>query len=180
MSQIKVASRYAQALFDIAKERNSLDVVYNDFNYFSSVIRDNRELHLLLQSPIIPTFKKKAVLEEIFSSKVSQLSSAFLVLMTDKGRENILHSIAVSYIKLYNEANNNLPVEVFTATELTPEIKTSLVSKLENWTKKNVLPVFNINPELKAGILLKFDDMIYDATIKSQLNLLKKNLLGIK
>ena len=52
MKSSKVASRYAQALLDLAIEQKSLDKVNADMIQFSEVCEESKELKNLLRSPI--------------------------------------------------------------------------------------------------------------------------------
>ena len=44
MSEIKVASRYAKSLIDLAVENNALEVSYNDMVLFEKVVDETPEL----------------------------------------------------------------------------------------------------------------------------------------
>ena len=66
MRDIKVASRYAKSLLKIAIEENSLEDLNNDMVLVNDVCINNKELTLLLQSPIIKSDKKTAIMNEIF------------------------------------------------------------------------------------------------------------------
>ena len=55
----------------------------------------------MLKSPIIKTDKKISILSEIFSKTVSDLTMAFINIITNKKREMYLEGIAISFINLY-------------------------------------------------------------------------------
>jgi F-type H+-transporting ATPase subunit delta len=58
MAQSKVSNRYAKALLSLAIEQKSLDVCYNDMSALNSSCEENKELALMLKSPIVNSDKK--------------------------------------------------------------------------------------------------------------------------
>lgn len=177
MTEQRVSSRYARAIFQLAEEQNVSDAVLQDFSLIIEVVADSRELMNLLKSPVVPHFKKQSIFSEIFKGKISDITLQFLLLLTDKRRENILDSIIMQYVSLYNEKNNRLPIEVHSAVELSDDLKNSIVSKLEKYTGKTLIPSFDENAELKAGMLIRIEDWVFDATLKNQLKNLHDRLM---
>jgi len=106
MRDIKVASRYAKSLLKIAIEENSLEDLNNDMVLVNDVCINNKELTLLLQSPIIKSDKKTAIMNEIFDGKISQIASSFIAIIISKKREAILGDIAATFIDTYARFEN--------------------------------------------------------------------------
>ena len=68
-------------------------------------------------------------------------------------------------------------VFVTTSTEFSKEQKNVLQSKLEKILDKKVRLNFKTDMKLVGGFIAKVDDTLYDASIKHQLELLKKQFL---
>ena len=62
MSEIRIASRYAKSLIELAIEKEVLEEVHNDMQLFTSTVKSNRELLLLLKNPIVKNDIKLNVL----------------------------------------------------------------------------------------------------------------------
>src|SRR6266446_587569 len=103
MVETKVARRYAKSLLDLSKERDLMEAIFNDMKLLASVCAKNRDLSLLLGSPIIHADKKLDILKKVFSGKMNGLSLAFFEIITRKGRESHLESIAREVVRLYKE-----------------------------------------------------------------------------
>lgn len=101
MRQVRSASRYAQALLTLAKEQNLLKETKRDMDLVLETLNQNRDLRVVLLSPVIRTEKKEAILKAVFEKEISQLSLRFLNLLTQKGREMYLTDIAKSYQSLW-------------------------------------------------------------------------------
>src|SRR5690349_4242622 len=105
-----VAGRYASSLMQLAQEKNKMDAVREDMLLISKVYSENREFKLFVNSPIIKTDKKIAVLESIFEGKISDITMSFLDLMANKHRESYIDDIAKAFEENYKEKKN-----IFTA-----------------------------------------------------------------
>lgn len=181
MTEKKVSLRYAKAMFEVAKERNLLEVCYNDMQLIKSLLDSSRELKVLLKSPIINKNKKKGVLENLFKSRVSSLTYEFMNLLTDKQRESLIIDVVNQYDILYNVEKNIQVVNVTTAVELSETLKQKLVAKLTEVTGKIIQPQYSIQNEVIGGIMIRLDNWVYDATIAHQLQILRNQLiLGAK
>ena len=84
MRKSKVTLRYAKSILSLSKEMNKIEDVYSDMLYIKNLCSQSKEFSLLLKSPIVKTDLKLKIFEEIFSDKISQLSMAFISLVTKK------------------------------------------------------------------------------------------------
>src|SRR5688572_434750 len=103
MSAIKLASRYAKALLDIAIETGKLEEVYQDHLFLQKMIRESREFEIFLNSPVITPDKKLKVMKQLTDGKISNISVSFLQLLIRKSREVYLKEIAGAFVKMYFE-----------------------------------------------------------------------------
>ena len=67
MKATRLSSRYAKSLLSLVVEQNKLEDTLSDMKRIVSVCSENKDLSLLLKSPIIKTDKKMSILSEIFS-----------------------------------------------------------------------------------------------------------------
>ena len=106
MKRSKAAIRYAKSLLDLAREQNKLNEAQADMEIVAKAIDENRELELLLESPIIKSDKKLAVLKGIFEDKIGPISFKFISIITQKGREGLLLQIAKQLVLICKEEKN--------------------------------------------------------------------------
>ncbi|HHS95929.1 MAG TPA: ATP synthase F1 subunit delta [Phaeodactylibacter sp.] len=174
MSVIRIASRYAKSLIDLANEKGKLDKVVEDIQYFQAVSKANGEFYRLLKSPIISTDKKKNVFNAIFAERFDDLTKAFLDIILRKGREFYLADIVNEFMQQYRELQNITQVKLTTATKLSEQAIQRIKSKLQEATAKNIEIQTATKPELIGGFVLEFDDKLYDSSIANQLERLRK------
>lgn len=177
MTEHKVSSRYAKALFTNSQELKSVQKVYDDLLLIQKTLDDSKELRSLVNSPIVKFETKKKIYKEVFEGKVTELTVLFLVLLADKGRDYLIGDITFEFIKMYNELNNILEVRVTSANELNKSLKYKVVDSLSKWSNKKIVPEYMIDKSIKGGIKLRVDDWVYDASIQNQLKLLADRMM---
>ena len=95
-----VATNYGEALFELAKEEEKLDVFKNDLANIEDVISKNDDLQMVLSHPKIEKNDKKELMIKIFND-IDPYVSNFVRLLIDKNRIANLMDINKEYIKLY-------------------------------------------------------------------------------
>lgn len=178
MSVTRVASRYAQALLDLATEQNVVDKVNADMVQLSNVCKESKDFANLLSSPIIESKKKNEIFNVLFETKMEKMSVGFMNLIIKNSREDILPEIAEGFINLYKKKNNILDVTVISATELDKATKDQITSKIKASFDGTIEMVEKVDPELIGGFIVRIDDKQIDASIASQLTNLKNILLN--
>lgn len=181
MSEITLAKRYAKSLFDFAKEKGKLDVVIEDIKSIQEALK-NRDLLVFVRSPIIPSIRKKEILDKIFDGHISDLSKKFLHLITGKGREKFLPEITQAFIDKYKALQKIETFTLTTAKALTPET----LKEFEKHIKATLNSASNIefetkvNPNLIGGFVLEYGDKLFDSSVRHKLNIIKKTFIGSK
>jgi F-type H+-transporting ATPase subunit delta len=129
-----------------------------------------------LKNPIVPLDKKAAILNDVFGSKVHQITQSFLKLVVNKGRAGILYDTAKQFIEQYNHIKGIVTAEVTSAIALTDAAKTEIVSLVKKELgAKEVIVKEKVNENLIGGFILKVGDKQFDASIANGLNKLKKD-----
>jgi F-type H+-transporting ATPase subunit delta len=169
-----LAKRYAQALFDLALESKGLEKVANDMMLVEEVVDSSKDLRLLLNNPVIDSYKKLNILKKIFQGKIEDLSLKFILLITRKGREKYIHYIAKAFNKIYKEHKNIVDVTLTTAYKTDQSVKDSVLKLLTTITNKNIDLDEVVDDELIGGYLINLEDYQYDASVKTQLKRLRK------
>ena len=171
----RVSGRYAKSLMDLAKEMGKLDVVVEDVKSIAAATK-NRDLYLMLQSPIINADKKNSIMTAIFGGKLSDLTMAFIKICIDKSREGLLPDISSEFLAEHKKMQGITTVKVTTATPLSTEaieaIRKQLVASSDTLTKVDI--EVKLDPSLIGGYVVEFGDKLYDASVAHKLEVLKK------
>jgi F-type H+-transporting ATPase subunit delta len=174
MTQKKVARRYNLALYEIAKESNTLDAVKKDFEDIRKSIAGSKELEMFIKTPVIKLNKKADVMKALFGGKVNELTMRFLNILCEKNRIGMIDSLADDFIHLVNEKQGIVSAKIKTAINISDSEKASLTEKLKKYTGKNITAIYSVDPSIKGGFIAQIDDKIIDASITRQLELLRE------
>ena len=172
----KAGARYAKSLIDLSTEQNVLEQIKNDMVLFEDVVGENSELEAILKNPIVPLDKKAAILNDVFGSKVHQITQSFLKLVVNKGRAGILFDTAKQFIEQYNHIKGIVTAELTSAIALADVAKTEVINLVKKELGANeVIVKEKVNENLIGGFILKVGDKQFDASIAIGLNKLKKD-----
>ncbi len=175
MSVTRIASRYAKSLLDLASEQGKLDRVLQDIKVFQEASK-NRDLYLLLKSPIINTTKKVQIFKALFGEQFDETSMAFLNIILNKNRETHLPEIADEFISQYRRLKEIATVKLITATPIGDDTLENIKGKLtaSGAMSKNIELVTAVDSSIVGGFVLEFDDKRYDASVAHKLEKLRK------
>jgi len=171
-----VAERYAAALFDLALEKNAGEEVYRDSLLISKTCEGSSDLRFLLNSPIVNSGKKLAILAEVFEKEVHPITMTYLRIMVRKNREKVIPLIALKMVDLYNEFKNILVVH-FKSPILPDQVTTKQVLALmKSYTKADIDLQPEIDESLIGGFVLSWGDKQYDASIRREIEEMRNTI----
>src|SRR4051794_8379041 len=116
-----VGERYAQALFDLANEENTLAAVEADLRSLKAALAESRDLKILLASPAFPGEDKAKGLSAVATAaEFHATPRKFLGLLAANGRASQLASVVIAFEALSTAARGVVAAKVTTAVPLTP------------------------------------------------------------
>jgi len=176
MTHQRVARRYALALMESALEAKILEAVSKDLRMMRDLMRSSAEFAAFLRSPVVKREKKGEIFVTLFSGKVQAMTSGFLKLLAEKGREELLPGIIGSFFLLRDEREGVMTVDVRSATELTPSQADQLTRRFEAITKKRIRLSQRVDASLKGGFVARVGDTVFDGSVSRQLEILRKRI----
>nr|MBC7612680.1 ATP synthase F1 subunit delta [Pseudopedobacter sp.] len=174
MSEIKVASRYAKSLIDLALEQKALEKIKGDMQLFVDTLKASSELQAVVKNPIIPLSKKNSILKEIFGDKIHKVTAAFLKIVVDKGRAEIIYATAKEFLNQYNQYKNIVIAKVVSATTLNEKARAEIINKVKTVTGGEVILNESVDADLIGGFILTVGDKQFDSSIASSLSRVKQ------
>ncbi|MEI6454994.1 MAG: ATP synthase F1 subunit delta [bacterium] len=174
-----VASRYANALFELAVEKNDVEQVLSDASVIMDVCSKSRDLQLFLKSPVIHSDKKGVVIKEVFGKSVGKLTLTFMLVLIRKRREKYIPEIVKEVIVKIKEYKNILTVHFKSVIAPDTETKRMVLEVMKNYSKSNIELIEEIDASLVGGFVLSWHDKQYDASIMRQIDRMKKGLARI-
>lgn len=169
MAESKVAKRYAKSLLGLATELNQQDAAFADMNLLASTIATSDDLGMLLASPVVRPDLKRSIMDKVFGGQFSELTTKFINLIIDKGRESQLKYIATNFVAQYKKGKDINTATVRTASKLLPDALAKIEALVKEQTGGTVELKEVVDPELIGGFVLRIGDKQLDTSIFSEL-----------
>ena len=178
MSRSVAANRYALALFEVTREQGKLDPVQGDMRELRKVFRESADLRALLGSPKISGSKKKEMLKGLFAG-ADILTVNLLQVLVDAQRISEAADVADEFIEMANESAGIAEAKVYSTRPLTDEEQQELSTVFAGKVGKQSLRIDNIvDPSLIGGVRIRIGNRIYDNSLKTKLDHLKRDLVN--
>ena len=175
MRSSKGAARYAKALLELAIEQNKLDVIAADMKYLLLVNDENKDFHIVLNSPVINSDKKIEIFGAIFG-QFDNLSTMFINLITKNRREYMLPQIAHQFDVQMKAGKGIVPITLISAIALNDTTKKEILEKAQASIKGTLEVTELVDESLIGGFIIRMEDKQIDASVASQINNLKQRL----
>jgi len=171
----EIARVYAEALFEVAKEKDKLDRIHDELNQFAEAVQGDRDLQVFLFSPYFSSAEKREGIERAVSGADPEFLN-FLELLIEKHRMPVLFRIQRQFEDRWKEEHRMLDVTVTSAVELDPDVVEKVAAEIEKQTDRKVELRSTVDEDIVGGIVLQVGDKVLDASIRNRLEKLRKNV----
>ncbi len=172
-----ISKRYAKALLEYAQEQKAEEQVYQEMMLLERTLRNEPLLRKAIDNPILSVKDKRNLLLAVVKD-FDPVYSNFIDLVLKNRRETSLMSIALTYEDMFRQSKNINSGTLITAT---PPDK-SLIDKVKSiFAKVNPGQIeleTVVDPSIEGGFIFDFDTYRLDASVKTQLNLIKKQFIA--
>jgi ATP synthase F1 delta subunit len=169
----ELARVYSEALFSAAREAGKLDLVREQLGSFAHALDRDRELSIFFFSPYFSSREKQEGLAKVLDG-ADPIFLNFLKLLIDNHRMPVIFRIRRQFEALWQEENRLLPVEVTSAVELEDEIARQIQERIERQTGQTVELTRRVDEWILGGLVVRVSNMILDASIRNQLERLRR------
>jgi F-type H+-transporting ATPase subunit delta len=174
-----VARRYAKALLELGIETQSQEAVGIEVEYLAHAFRASPELREAVMNPVFPVSERRATLEALGARLgLTRLVHNFVMLLLERGRIGALPDIQREYARLLDEHAGRIRARVLAPAPVPEELQQRLRAVLEQKLGKQVVLETRVDPSLIGGLVTEVGDLVYDGSIKYQMEALKEQLLS--
>ena len=179
MSTRTSATRYAKALLDVTTSDADAAKVEQDLGAFVALIESNPELRQALLSPSVPASARRNIASAV-AERIGMAPTGvrLLQLLADRDRLGMTGELLTVFRERLLDRRKIVRADVRSAVALAPEAIKAIESRLGAVTGKNVAIDAAVDPALIGGVVAKVGGTVYDGTVKSQLEKLRKQLVG--
>jgi F-type H+-transporting ATPase subunit delta len=177
MRNLLLADRYARAIYNLAKETNEQDTVFNDMRTFHEAVQANPEVVTFFTSQVVRPVTKVELLENVTKSlNIPVVLKNFIMLLAKKNRLGIFRDILTAYQQITDEAHGVTRGTVRSATVLPPEERKRIETLVGRATKKQVILNYKEDPSLLGGLVADVGSFTFDDSLISHLNRINEQL----
>jgi F-type H+-transporting ATPase subunit delta len=177
MKDRKLASRYARALLSTLTDPTQAERAEEFLHALAAAIDESRDLRDVILNPAVPRSARRSVLEALARAHgAPDLVASFLRVVVDHGRAGNLPEIAEAYAEARAEQAGIVAVTLETATPLSDALKAKAKSSLEKLTGRSVRMKFGRNPALIGGAIARIGSKVYDGSLRTQLDILRRRM----
>lgn len=171
----EIAQVYSRSLFEVAREHDKLDVIRDQLGELADALADNRELQVFFFSPYFSTDEKKDGLAKAVSDADETLVN-FLGLLLEKHRMPAIFRIRRQFDERWERENRLLAVEVTSAVELDRQVVEQIGDRIGEQTGRRVQLTSQVDSGILGGLVVRVGNSILDASIKTRLNQLRREV----
>ncbi len=171
----EIARVYARSLLEVAREHDNIDTIRDELGQFADAVDENRELTTFFFSPSFSTDEKKDGLGRALEG-ADPVVQNFLELLVEKHRMPAIFRIRREFDRLWQEENKLLPVQIASAVELEAATVERIGREIGEQTGRKVSITSSVDADLLGGIVLRVGNSILDASIRTRLENLRKQV----
>ncbi len=173
-----VAKIYAEALVDAAAKTDEVEAVIGELEEIEDdILLPNPRFADLLASPSVSSEEKNRIISEAFEGRALPTVVRFLKVLNNHGRLGILVPVAREARNLWDKRQNRRPVSIRSAVELDEGQKATLRDKVAAMIAATPILSYTVDPSLIGGLVLQVGDDLYDASLKTKLDHMRKRLV---
>ena len=169
-----VSGRYATALFELARDENSVDQVRGDLDKFEAILNDSADLKRLVRSPVFAAdIQLKALSAVLDKAGIAGTTAKFLKVLTANRRLFAVSDVIRAYRALVAKFKGEATAEVTVAEQLNDKNLDALKAALKSVTGKDVALNVKVDPSIIGGLVVKLGSRMVDSSLRTKLNSIK-------
>jgi F-type H+-transporting ATPase subunit delta len=174
-----VAARYARALLDVViGEKGNPEQVEQELNGIADLIAGHAELRSVLTNPAVPVSGKQRVVKELAARlQVSPVLTKLLLLLAERDRLGTLPDLVAVYRERLMDHLQVVRADVTTASPIPPDRVVMLQRRLAEVTGRRVTMTTTVDPAIIGGVVARIGSTVYDGSITTQLEAMRRRLL---
>ena len=172
----EVAKRYGKALYELAREQNKQDEIFEQLRILKSVIYSEPTIQSFLASPVVQPEQKIMALKGAIGEKVNKEIVQAMQLLAHKNRLPIFTEIVDAFEQMSDEIHGVSRGVVKSSKTLSPEARKKIEDTVARVTGRKVILNFKEDPQLMGGMVAQVGGWTFDDSIETHLTRMSEDL----
>ncbi|MFV0624441.1 F0F1 ATP synthase subunit delta [Sphingomonas sp. ac-8] len=177
--QASLAGRYATALFELARDDQSIATVEQSLGGVRQALDESSDFRALVGSPLVARDAATKAVEAVADSiGVDPTTKRFLGVLAQNRRLKELPAAIRAFRALAAQHRGEVTAEVASAHPLSDDQVDQLKQQLRTRVGRDVSVDLKVDPSLLGGLVVKIGSLMIDSSIKTRLNTLAHAMKG--
>ena len=178
VQSLEVARVYAEALLNAAEKAGQAGEVLAEFEALLQTIEAPRSVvRKFLASGVISRETRGEAIRKAFDGRAHPILVDFLLVVNDHERMPLLPAVLFEAGELRDRRARRLPVHVTSAVPLAEDQLEGIKAAVRKRLQWEPLLEIKVDPELLGGVQLRIGDWLFDGSIRTQLNEMRKQII---
>lgn len=173
-----VSGVYAQALFELAEQAGTLEVIAGQLDQIGRILAGQPDLVRLISNRAMGRDDRAGLIDRLFKDKVDDTLYRFLRVLNDKSRLAELPSLTAAFADLMLQKRGVVEAQVFVAQPLEPAEADRIATSIGRVLGKEVLLQTQVDPSLIGGLAMRIGDRMIDGSVATKLANMKRDLIA--
>jgi len=176
--QLKLAKRYATALFKLGAEGKNYDEILSGLNFANEIFESSAELEGFLLNKTTKKEDKKDILKTVFKKgSLNEYVLNLLCILVEEHKFDHFAAIKQSFEIMVNDEKGIAIAQIISAVDLDDDDKNKIITKLETKLSKKINATYLVDEKIIASLVIKIGDNLVDNSHRTKLDNLKKHLI---
>ncbi len=178
IDKIKLLKPTAKSIFEIAKQLNMVDKIYNELSKCSELFKDE-DIKKYFIDKSIPKKCKIEIIENKLKPIFSREAYVFISILIEHEVIDILPDILVFYKEIRdNEYNNIIRVRIIAADNIDNETIEDIIKTVKCFSNKEIVYSAEVDKDILGGIIIYIDSKVYDYSVKNQVYMMQDKIIN--
>ncbi|TXJ30210.1 ATP synthase F1 subunit delta [Brachyspira aalborgi] len=178
IDKIKLLKPTAKSIFEIAKQLNMVDKIYNELSKCSELFKDE-DIKKYFIDKSIPKKCKIEIIENKLKPIFSREAYVFISILMEHEVIDILPDILVFYKEIRdNEYNNIIRVRIIAADNIDNETIEDIIKTVKCFSNKEIVYSAEVDKDILGGMIIYIDSKVYDYSVKNQVYMMQDKIIN--
>jgi F-type H+-transporting ATPase subunit delta len=174
-----LAGRYATALFELATEERTTDMVARDLAALKTLLAESPDLTRLVRAPVFSAERQRLGMDAILRRiEAAPLTVRFVLTLANKRRLFALADIIRAFDEMLGRQRGEIDAEVVAARPLSDAESIELKHALKTRLGREARLTTKVDPALLGGLVVKVGSRMIDSSLRTKLEGLRSAMRG--